>query len=400
MFAESGKFLGSHAPYGYQKSPEDKHKLIIDDNVVSTVRRIFEFRAQGMGFLAIASLLNEEGIIPPKDYYYRSRGEVNPQNVNHLWNDNTLKVILRNEVYIGNTVQGKVGTVSYKNQKSITKPKDEWIRVENTHEPIISPELWEQVQIIDRKRYRPRKNRDGTTSIFSGLPVCADCGFKMRYQRENRVRKDGSEYKYAVYLCGNYARSGKQACTTHLINETALHEIVAGTIRRHARMVDCDEARMVEAILNMRGNEAETTRSAYLNEIKIHEERLVTLDKLLAKLYEDRLTGVIPETAFRSLMEKYERERVERSQTAESLKMRVAAIRQNADCVSAWAKLIRRHTEVEILTPELLLRLVDKIVVSDARKENGIRVCDVKIIYNYVGDLERLKLEALYEQAV
>lgn len=124
MCAQSGKFLGSYAPYGFMKSPDNKHKLVIDEQTAPTVRKIFELRAQGMGFRAIAVYLNEQNIIPPRDYYYQIRGGENPANVNHLWNENTLKVILRNEAYIGNTVQAKVGTVSYKNHKTarITSP--------------------------------------------------------------------------------------------------------------------------------------------------------------------------------------------------------------------------------------------------------------------------------------
>jgi len=94
------------------------YKLVIDENTAPTVRKIFGLRAQGMGFRAIAVYLNEQGVIPPRDYFYQQRGAEKPANVNHLWNENTLKVILRNEAYIGNTVQAKVGTVSYKNHKS------------------------------------------------------------------------------------------------------------------------------------------------------------------------------------------------------------------------------------------------------------------------------------------
>ena len=234
MCAKSGKFLGSYAPYGYMKSTDDKHVLIPDEHTAPTVRMIYELRAKGMGFRAIAVHLNEQGVIPPRDYYYQQRGAENPANVNHLWNENTMKVILRNEAYIGNTVQLKVGTVSYKNHKTVRKPKEDWVRAEGTHEPIIGRELWEQVQEIDRKGYKPRKRGDGTTSIFTGLLYCADCGFKMRSLNGSRALKDGTQSKYSAFICGNYARSGKTACTTHTVNEDDLTELVAGQIRKHA----------------------------------------------------------------------------------------------------------------------------------------------------------------------
>ena len=400
MCAQSGKFLGSYAPYGFMKSPDDKHKLVIDENTAPTVRKIFELRAQGMGFHAIAVYLNEQGVIPPRDYFYQVRGAENPANVNHLWNENTLKVILRNEAYIGNTVQAKVGTVSYKNHKTVRKPKEEWIRSEGTHEPIISNELWEQAQAIDRKNYKPRKRSDGTTSIFTGLLYCADCGFKMRNQNERREKKDGTEHRYSAFLCGNYARSGKPACTTHTINEDDLRELVIEHIRKCARMVECDERRIVEEILARRNTESVSCRAAYTGELKSHRDRLSMLDKLIAKLYEDRLAGAIPEAIFHSLIQKYEQERVSRSQAAENLESKIAAIREDTEGANTWARLIKRYARLEALDAETLLILVDRIIVSEAQKVNGRRVRDVEIAYNYVGNVDWLEETGEAERTV
>ena len=188
-------------------------------------------RAAGTGFRAIAVTLNEEGVLPPGALYYQRKGRSDPRNVNHKWAETTVKALIRSEVYIGNMVQGKTGTLSYKSRKLINKPEEEWIRVEGTHEPIISREVWDTVVSIDKKKVRKTPPTDGIRSIFTGLVYCADCGFKMRNHIERFTYKDGTPGRYSSFICGNYARSGKSACTIHSIYENVLEELVLTDIR-------------------------------------------------------------------------------------------------------------------------------------------------------------------------
>lgn len=190
--AESGKFLGTHPPYGYKRNPQNKHHLIIDEETAPTIQRIFQMRSQGMSFRSIALTLNEDGILPPGTLYYHRKGMSDQRNVNQKWSNTTVTSIIRNEVYIGNMVQGKSGTVSYKNKKLVAKPADEWIRVENTHEPLISKEMWDIVCDMDKKQVIKRQPKEGKSSIFSGIVYCGDCGFKMVSSSEKLKKKDGS----------------------------------------------------------------------------------------------------------------------------------------------------------------------------------------------------------------
>ena len=159
--AASGKYLGCYAPFGYKKSPDNKHKFIIDETAAAVVRKIFDYRCKGYGFRKIAGFLNEEKIPTPRDYYYQQKGEPNPFYFNHMWNDVTMRVIIRNEVYIGNMVQNKCGTLSYKNDKQVKKSQEDWIRVEGTHEPIIEMETWNQCVEIDKRIKKPRSTGTG-----------------------------------------------------------------------------------------------------------------------------------------------------------------------------------------------------------------------------------------------
>jgi len=387
MCAQNGKYMGTYAPYGYRKDPNNKHRFIIDENTAPIVREIFELRVAGKGYRAIATHLNNAGIIPPRDYYYQAKNTENPLRINHCWCDATIKSILINEAYIGNMVQSKVGTVSYKNHKTVAKPQEEWVRAEGTHEAIIERKTWEQTQRIGQNQYQPRVQKDGEANIFSGLLVCTDCGFKMRLKNKRRARADGSEYHLANFVCGSYSRSGRAACTSHVIGEEVLSEIVLKQIRSHARLVELDEASVVESILRLQNSESEASRAALISEMKNHKNRLTMLDKLIEKLCEDRVTGIVPETAFRNLIQKYEQERLDRQQTAQNLENRIQSIRQNRDGASKWAGIIKSFTQLETLDAQTLLLLIDRIEIGDSILADGQRTRNVKIIYNYVGDI-------------
>jgi len=158
-----------------------------------------------------------------------------------MWNDVTIRKILRNEVYIGNMVQSKTGNLSYKNKKMVKKPKEDWVRVESTHESIITLEVWEQVCKIDNAPARPKRTGSGEISLFGGLVYCLDCGFAMRFNQEKRTYPKAGLVVYQSYMCGSYSRSGKAACTTHTIYSHRLAEIVVADIKQKAAMIESDE---------------------------------------------------------------------------------------------------------------------------------------------------------------
>lgn len=401
--AENGKFMGTYPAYGYKRDPEDKHHLVIDEETAPTVRRIFSMRAAGMGFNTIASQLNEEGIPSPGMLYYQRKGKSDPRRVNHKWADATVKNIVRNEVYIGNMVQGKTGTMSYKNKKLISKPEDEWIRVEGTHEPIISRDVWDTVQSIDQKRVRKNAASDGIRSIFSGLVYCADCGFKMRNHTEKFTYKDGTPGRYSSFICGNYARSGKSACTIHTIYENALEQIVLEDIREKARFAAHDPEQLVRHIVSLKEKEAHSRRISCEQEFKAVKARLDELERLMQSLYEDKYSGAVPQSVFQTLMRKYEAERAEKAEALPELERRVRAAAENRQDAGRWAEIIRQYTELTKLDESILFALVDRIEVGEAQKVRGVRVRDVKVYYRYVGNVDEAiadERREAYEQAV
>ena len=401
--AENGKFMGTYPAYGYKRDNEDKHHLVIDEDTAPIVRRIFSMRATGMGFTGIAAQLNEEGIPSPGMLYYQRRGKADPRRVNHKWAGETVKHLIRNEVYIGNMVQGKTGTVSYKNKKLISKPEDEWIRVEGTHEPIISQEIWDTVQGIDQKRVRKNAASDGIRSVFTGLVYCAECGFKMRNHTEKFTYKDRSPGRYSSFICGNYARSGKSACTIHTIYENVLEQIVLEDIREKARFAAHDPEMLAQHILRLKDKEAQSHRTSCEQELKAVKTRLDELERLMQSLYEDKYSGTVPQSVFQTLIRKYETERAKKAAALPELELKLKAHMENRQDAGRWTEIIRQYTEITKLDESMLFALVDRIEVGEAQKVRGVRVRDVKVYYRYVGNVDDAVAEERreqYEQAV
>lgn len=196
----------------------------------------FVFPSLGCRFIAlndgvdtlrkIALQHNAEKVPAPRSFYYMAEGRENLRGETPFWNDVTVKTILRNEVYIGHMVQNKTGTVSYKNHKQVSKPESEWIKVENTHEPLIPQETWDAVQRMDNHPARGRNGKSGTVALFGGLLRCMDCGSSMRYMRDYRKKISEKEPEYKAYVCNRYASGGKNACSSHYINQKVLTQIV------------------------------------------------------------------------------------------------------------------------------------------------------------------------------
>jgi DNA invertase Pin-like site-specific DNA recombinase len=388
--AQNGKYVGTYAPYGFKKDANNRHKFVVDENAAPIVRRIFEMRASGIGFRAIAAKLNEDGLISPREYYYQSKNAKNPTRSSRLWNENTIKCMVANEAYIGNLVSGKTGTASYKNQRKIRKDADNWIRVEGTHEPIVPLDLWDRVQLLSHKRYYSGRRKDNERSLFVGLLHCSDCGFRLRSNVERRTRKDGSENKRVSYMCSTYGRSGKNACTIHGISEKALIELVTDNIRAHARTAEHDEERIHKTILSEQGKLS--YRGSYQNELNSHAKQIEKLDILIETLCEDKAAGLIPDSLYKRQIAKYEQERANREAAIQVLEKRINRLQPLSTNASAWADLIMRYANLEILDTDMLFTLVDKIIVHEAQIIDGKRVCDIKVIYNYAGNIGALGL--------
>lgn len=388
---KAGKYVGCYAPIGYRKSAGDKHILEIDPVTAPVVRRIFDMRLQGDSFRKIARTLNEEGVPSPRGFYYMAEGRPNLRSETPYWNDVTVKTILRNEVYLGHMVQNKTGTVSYKVHKQINKPKEEWVKVENTHEPLISQEVWDAVQRLDNHPSKGRSGSDGEISTFAGVLYCMDCGSSMRILKDYRSRKrheDGHYGTWKAYMCNRYGCGGKSACSIHYINYKTLETLLLMDIRFKAMMAQNCPAGLKERIMVQKNAASLEQRKTLQATLTAMEKRLAELDKLVLSTYEDKVKGAIPEALCVQLMNRYEDERREKLEERTRLTAQLEACQEDEQAADDWIALIRDYTQLEELDRPTLLRLVNRIEVGEKYELDGETHRDIKIYYNFVGYVE------------
>ena len=186
---KNGRHIGAFALFGYKKDPNIKGHLIIDEEAAQVVREVFTLFSQGYGKTAIARMLNDRGIPNPTEYkrLHGLRCRTPKGKNSTLWKYYAISDMLVNEVYIGNMVQGKYGSVSYKTKQNKPRPKSEWYIVEGTHEPIIDRELWDKVQVLIAQKAKPFTA--GTIGLFAKKARCMNCGYVMRSNKQSDGRR-------------------------------------------------------------------------------------------------------------------------------------------------------------------------------------------------------------------
>lgn len=292
---KQGEFISPFASFGYLISPTDNNKLIVDDYAKEIVKEIFKRYIEGYGLTSIAEYLNEHNIPSPSLYKYQNGSKLhivsNRPREEIKWRANAIKTILTNEVYIGNLVQGKRTTVSYKNHLIRNKNKDEWIRIKHTHEAIIDEEAFNKVQNLIKERTKPIK-KTGVVHIFSGKVYCLECHSIMR-------KKSSKNHDYLV--CANN-REGKNICSNKCgIRYDELEAIVLDKINNK-----CTKFYSQQEIINLAKNRKHDNKENILKtrQLTIQKE-ISTLDKLIENLYEDKVMGLLNISQFKTLVESY-----------------------------------------------------------------------------------------------
>ena len=370
---KAGEFIGAFTSYGYKKSPVDKNKLVIDDYAADVVRRIFSLYIQGYGKQRIAKLLNAEGILCPAEYK-KVNGE-NYKNCNRLesttyWSYSTINSILHREMYVGNMVQGTKHQRMRSKQKKM--PKEEWIIVENTHEPIIDKATWEKAQSLLQKRTR-ELDLETNKNIFAGFVKCGDCG---RAMTKNMWRRADGSKTYSLY-CGTYKRNGKQYCTPHTLPMAVLEDIVLGDLKAIVDSVD----NLKELVQSQSFTASKVKRIAdtELSKIKAELERVKRLKK---SIYEDYREELISKEEFLSYREDYLKKEELYSKQIEALEEKKKDNVTEDVFETPWLKRLLELKDIETLDRDIVVEMISEIKVYENRK--------IKITYNFGNELEHL----------
>ncbi len=310
---KQGEFISPFAPFGYEISKNNNNQLVIDPIASIVVKKIFHLYATGLGFTAIAHFLNNQKIPSPAFYKYQKGCKLNIMSKKPIekinWTPTTIKTILKNEVYIGNLVQGKRTTISYKNHKIQKKRNEEWIRVENTHESIIDKELFDCVQQKIQERTKPIQ-RKRETNLFSEKVFC--------YQNKHFLRKkNSSKHKYLVCSenCENY-----QECPCRIsIRYDILYHLI---LREINKKIDTFYSKKeLEAIRKKNQNSNMQRKVSLLAEQEnVLKKEKKELQKAFFSLYDDKVKGVITLEQFQELWKEYQKKKKENAQKLYFLK--------------------------------------------------------------------------------
>ena len=246
---EKGEYIGSWEKYGYVKSPENKNQLIVNPETAPVVRMIYQWRSEGMSYMGINKRLNDMGI-PSPGQYKADRGIVTNNNQKSrkiLWNKHMVTDILKDITYLGHLAQRKTTQCLYAGIPFSRTEEQDWILVENTHEAIIEPELFEKVQAINEKAAAAQKANRGkydhlpkAKNIYGKKFTCADCGSVMKLVRSFSTNKDKV---YFTFKCPAHEEHGARACTAKRMRKADVDEAVLSSIKAQFELfLDCREA--------------------------------------------------------------------------------------------------------------------------------------------------------------
>ena len=381
--AERGERVGTSIPYGYKRDPNRKGGLLVDEETAPIVRKIFELCSQGMGPTNIGNWLKNEKVFKPTFYRYQTQGlygAVTDIDMPYGWKAETIVKILKNEVYLGHTVNCKTRVVSYKDKRTIEVPRNEQYRFENTHEAIIDQETWDAVQKI--REGKRRRNNMGEIDKYSGLLYCADCGSKLYFVRGKSIKP--SDYNF---ICSRYRKHiGEQLCTAHRIREVALDEIILEEIRRITYYARTKTREFVEFINKKSSSENRRELNAKTNELGKLEKRNTELNALFKRLYEDNVLGKITNEQFRMLSDGYNVEQKAIEEQIPILQKQIEELKASSTNVERFVMISNKYTDLQALTPEILRTFIDKVVIHE-RTEKWAKTAEqqIDIYFRYVG---------------
>ncbi len=395
----SGIPLTTNPPFGYKKDENDKNKWIIDEPASKVVKRIFSLFIQGLSASQIAKQFVKEGIMNPTEY--RQSLGIKTQNfpteVKHYWSPMTITKILDRQEYIGDTINFRYTTRSFKDKTRINIPKEQWKIFKNTHEAIIDEETWNAVQRLRSNKQRPTKT--GKTSIFSGHLFCKDCGSKLYYCTANNFTPDKDFYR-----CSNYKNNSTHSCTSHNIKDIALRELVLDNIKQVISYISSYEDLFIKGKLDASLEEQRKEDISNKKLLSQYEKRVKDIDNLIQHIYEDNISGKITDERFATLSLNYEKEQKDLKEKINELSTTIDKSKQEEIDLTAFIDKVKKYTEIKELTPEIVNELIDKIYVYQQTKLNGKKYQQIDIFYAGVGiigiPLNEYELENAFQQSI
>lgn len=361
---QQGFHIGSFALYGYVKDPNQKGHLLIDDVAARVVRTVFELFTKGYGKTAIARMLNEQGIPNPSEYKRLCglRYQQPPTKNGTLWKYSAISAMLTNEIYIGNMVQGKYGSISYKTKQNKPRPQSEWYIVQGTHEPIIDRKLWERAQAMVKERTKPFGT--GMVGLFSKKVRCACCGYRMCTSK-NRGKQ------YLQCATRHYA---KGACEGAFISAERLKKRVLSEIRRlSAEYLEMDEQ---QQNIEFRSSMQEQKKRLH-EEVTDARKKLEESARAVRELYLDKMKRLITESDFTELSKEFAKGKDRAERIIANAEEQINEIDARIAAGNCKRELMEKYVDLADLDREVMDTLVEEIKIGKRNpetRENPIQI--------------------------
>ena len=374
----SGKHLGG-PPYGYRADPQDKNHWILDEDAAPIVKRIFDLTIAGVGPSRIARILEADGVLTVKSLYAQQKGKPLPERPCH-WIEQSVVNILERMEYTGCTCNFKTYSKSYKLKKRIPNALEDMFILPDTQEAIVPKEQWDRVQELrQHKRRMTKAERQG---LFSGLVVCADCGSKLHFATCKNF-----EGRQDHYVCAKY-KSGRGTCSAHYIREDVLRDVVLERIRAVTEYIRADVEGFQEEWLMCQREEQEKSIREDKRRLEKAKKRLADIDKLITRIYEDMVLGSLSQERYQKMLEGYEAEQTALNNEVIGLEDWVATREEMEDNVDQFLALMEKYVDIPELTTTIVNEFIKQIIVYAPDKSSGKRTQKVKIVFNFLEEVE------------
>ena len=354
---KNGEYTGAFTPYGYKKDENDRNRLVPDLYAAGVVKGIFRMKLNGMSQSAIADSLNGQGILSPMEYKHSLGIHIQDNFKTYEqaeWSPVSVRRILENEVYTGTLVQGRHSTPNHKIKKIVDKPREEWVRIEDSHEPVISKREFAIVQRLLGMDTRTSPNED-EVYVLAGLAVCADCGAPMV---KRNVPAGGKVYSY--YICSKNAAT--KECGAHRIPKEKLEGLVFEVLKTHIANV-LDTGRILEYIDTVPFQELEIKELERQKEAK--EQEVQRCRKLRDMLYEDLKDGVVSKEDYAELYEGYNSRRKKAEEAVHKLRNEIQKVMEAKTDKYEWLRYFKEYQNISELSRMAVVELIDRVRVSD-----------------------------------
>lgn len=362
---KAGNFLGVTAPYGYQKDPNNKFHLIINEKEAEVVKRVFRLYLEGNGLTRIAQILTKDGIPVPGES--RDIGKTRRTALYSSWKQTTIRRILDNRVYLGELVQFKRRKINYKSKRRITVPEEERYICRGTHEAIIDEESFNAVQNILKKN----KSFKGTKHdyLFKGLLFCSECGARLNVTYSNYALKRYGEYRYTT-ICYSYSRLYSDICTRHSNSIPELEEVLIKHIKEVCKRYINEN--LQDELISMAKKQKQLELKQISNEKRLEtiSQKISDIGLYIKNLYMDKVKGVVSENDYISLVADFTKDRDNLIKEKEELITIINNQKPQIDETAKTEKLAKEFLSLEKPTKQLLNELIEKITISENKEIN------------------------------